>query len=150
MQRCGWRASITAAGDDATGGGDTGSDATTDDKSEEEPKKMVFLPRLTGRFISLGHWPGCILNFPLALPFPDGDFYADPEQLPFIDRQNPPEVTLIFRQPKKGEIDYSIKAMKLPPLPEAVEPGEGDLDKSRDDANGDANEKKGEGEREKQ
>ena len=111
--------------DDPPGGGD--SDAGKKQEPEEEPK-MIFAPLVIGQFIAVCHRPYAILDLPIAIPFVDAYYYANPEVLPPIDHDNPVEVTMVFRRPKPGEIDRSIVRMKIPPPPP---PDEGD------DANGD-------------
>ncbi|MEM7166307.1 MAG: YdjY domain-containing protein [Planctomycetota bacterium] len=120
-----------------TGAGDTGAGDSEEAPPTEplrpgekivvgEDGKMryreVFGATLTGQLIALSHRPLAILDNPLELPFPDADYYADPDVIPPLDRQQPTAVTLIIRLPRDGEIDRSIKAMKVPPRPERPAP----------------------------
>lgn len=79
--------------------------------------RTVFAAAETGQYITICHRPWAILDNPLGLPFPDGDYYAYPDMLPRVDRDDPVEVTLVFRRPREGEIDRTITTMRVPPRP---------------------------------
>ena len=94
---------------------DTEAKAAPPEKTS--PPQKTFAPLLTGEFISVCHRPLTILDNPLALPFPDADYYANPEVLPPVKRDEPVPVTVIFRRPLEGEIDKKAVRMKIPPPP---------------------------------
>ncbi len=74
-----------------------------------------FMARVTGELISVSHRPWAILDNPLALPYPDGDYFAYGKVLPWRrDGEEPPTVTVSIRKAKPGEIDPSAKRMELP------------------------------------
>lgn len=74
-----------------------------------------FMARVTGEVISLCHRPWAILDNPLALPYPDGDYFAYSEVLPKHRRDDPPEVTVVFRRAVAADVDSSAIRMELPP-----------------------------------
>ncbi len=89
-----------------------------------------FMARVTGELISLSHRPWAILDNPLALPYPDGDYFAYTDVLPQHRRDDPPPVTLLFRRALPGDIDPGAIRMELPPRGEtgqneAADPEEG-------------------------
>ena len=74
-----------------------------------------FMARVTGELISLSHRPWAILDNPLALPYPDGDYFAYGDVLPWRrDGDEPPRVTVSIRKAKPGEIDPAAIRMELP------------------------------------
>ena len=113
-------------------------DAEADEAKEPPKPKIVFGPTVTGELISMVHNPLCLLNNPLELPYDQGDYYADFEVLPSVPRDNPPKVTMIIRLPKKGEIDYGVKRMKVPPPPPGWEPPGGGEESGSDPDGGNA------------
>ena len=76
----------------------------------------VYAPVVTGQIVSISHRPLAILDNPLGLPYVDGDYYAYPDALPSFSRDQPPSVTLVFRRPRQGEIDW--KAIQMRPMKE--------------------------------
>ena len=73
-----------------------------------------FMARVTGEVISLCHRPWAILDNPLALPYPDGDYFAYAEVLPGHRRDDPPPVTILFRRAVPGDVDPAAIRMELP------------------------------------
>lgn len=73
----------------------------------------VFLADLEGFLVSVSHRPGAILDNPVGLPYPDGEYHANPEILPVPDFDNPVPVKMIIRRPNKGEIDTSVNLMPV-------------------------------------
>ncbi|MGE4631763.1 MAG: YdjY domain-containing protein [Planctomycetota bacterium] len=73
-----------------------------------------FMARVTGEVISLCHRPWAILDNPLALPYPDGDYFAYAEVLPKHRRDDPPAVTVLFRRAVAADVDSSAIRMELP------------------------------------
>ncbi|MGB1661391.1 MAG: YdjY domain-containing protein [Planctomycetota bacterium] len=79
-----------------------------------EPKDE-FMARVTGELISLSHRPWAILDNPLALPYPDGDYFAYGDVLPWKkDGNEPPPVRVSIRKALPGEIDPDAIRMELP------------------------------------
>ncbi len=91
---------------------------------EQKPRK-VYAPLLTGQLIALCHRPLAILDNPMGLPYVDGDFYAYAQVLPAVRRDEPTEVTMIFRRPREGEIDMKATHMRPPKVARAGD-GHGD------------------------
>lgn len=89
-----------------------------------EPQEE-FMARVTGELISLSHRPWAIIDNPLALPYPDGDYFAYGEVLPMKrDGQDPPPVSVSIRKAKPSEIDPDAVRMELPsrrPQPKSPE-----------------------------
>ncbi len=91
-------------------------------ESAEKPasapaEEVIFAPLLTGEYIATGHRPLSLLNNPLELYHEDAYYYAYWERLPALQGAEPLPVTMIFRLPKEGEIDYTITRMSAPPPP---------------------------------
>ena len=85
--------------------------------------------------------PTSAAKLPLGLHYLDGDYYAYPDVLPPMKRDDPTPVTMIFRKPRPGEIDLKITHMRPPkerPDDESEESMEGD------EGDGDSSEKGGE------
>ena len=79
-----------------------------------EPQEE-FMARVTGELISLSHRPWAILDNPLALPYPDGDYFAYGDVLPWKkDGNEPPGVQVSIRKARPGEIDPEAVRMELP------------------------------------
>ena len=100
--------------------------------------EMVFAPLLTGEFISVCHRPWVLIDNPVAIPFPDAAYHANPLVLPPVDRDEPVLVTMVFRRDKPGEIDRSVVRMKVPP----PETDDDDAGATKKDDDGKAAEKK--------
>lgn len=74
-----------------------------------------FMARVTGELISLSHRPWAILDNPLALPYPDGDYFAYGDVLPWSrDGNEPPTVQITIRKALASEIDPEAVRMELP------------------------------------
>ncbi|MDE0960588.1 MAG: YdjY domain-containing protein [Planctomycetota bacterium] len=76
-----------------------------------------FMARVTGEMVALSHRPWAILDNPLALPYPDGDYFAYSDVLPLHRRDDPPEVTMLLRRAVAGDVDPQAIRMELPPRP---------------------------------
>ncbi len=76
-----------------------------------------FMARVTGELVALSHRPWAILDNPLALPYPDGDYFAYSDVLPNHRRDDPPAVTLLLRRAVAGDVDPKAIRMELPPRP---------------------------------
>lgn len=119
--------------------GESPESGVKDDESggkDETPPKMreVFGAKVTGQYIAVGHRPFALLDNPLGLPFPDPDYYADPDALPpKVAGEERTPVTLIFRLPRPGEIDKTITHMKVPPPPKEKEEPADKSDESKSD-----------------
>lgn len=130
MQRVGWVFTgsefITLGANPPPGGPGGGGgagvtpprEAGTGEAAGEEPAAQIFGATATGELIAVSHRPLAILDHPLGIPFPDADYYAYPDALPPLDRDNPTRVTLVIRLPRENEIDKSATLMKVPPPPE--------------------------------
>ncbi|MGE4614927.1 MAG: YdjY domain-containing protein [Planctomycetota bacterium] len=85
-----------------------------------EPQEH-FMSRVTGEIVSLCHRPWAILDNPLALPYPDGDYFAYAEVLPAHRRDDPPQVTMLIRRVATGDVDPDAIRMQLPPRDRTAE-----------------------------
>lgn len=120
----------------APGSGKTATGETGDDL-EPAKTREVFGAAATGQLIALSHRPFAILDNPLAIPFPDGDYYAYPDMLPnWGPDDGPPSVTVVIRLPKPGEIDPKAYRMRIPPPPKKESAAEGEDAAKDDDASG--------------
>ncbi len=87
---------------------------------EGTPAREEFMARVTGEIVALCHRPWSILDNPLALPFPDGDYFAYTDVLPAAQRDDPVPVTMLIHRAREAEIDEDALRMELP---EPDEPG---------------------------
>ena len=108
--------------------GGAGRGSGKNDSKDWEPRSMLG-PLLSGHLIAVSHRPFALLDHPLELPFPDGAYSANTENLPNFDPQEPVPVTLVFRRPQEGEVDLEITKMKVPDHP--VDPAAVDPSKRR-------------------
>lgn len=105
--------------------GDEGGEDTPDTRpagagegARAAEPELVFAPLATKEYITVGHRSLTLLSNPLELYEVDGNYYAYWARLPSMKSDDPVPVTMIFRLPKEGEIDYTIQRMKTPPEPD--------------------------------
>lgn len=96
-----------------------------------EPSEQ-FMAKVTGEIASLCHRPWAILDNPLALPYPDGDYFAYAEVLPQHRRDDPPPVTVLFRRAVPGDVDPKAVRMAMPARRQESEKDTNSADEARE------------------